>query len=98
MKFHSKESEEVKVNHRPIIVLGSHRAISGQMIIAAMPKARRTIKGADPRMISPMLTSQILLITKRLSPTGGVMLAISMFIVANIPNQMGSSPSFFTAG
>jgi hypothetical protein len=52
------------------------------------------MKGITPRMIwrKPM-SGAMPLMTKRLSPTGGVMRPISMLMVRTMPNQIGSKPA-----
>ena len=79
---------------------GSHNASPGHKItiIRAMPC--KATKGIIERYISPMSISggTTAFIMNKLNPKGGVMYAISIFMVNSTPNHTGSKFNALTSG
>jgi hypothetical protein len=60
--------------------------------------SRKTKNDAPLNTVVSERSGLIPLITKRFTPTGGVMFASSLIFTINTPNQTGSYPKFLIAG
>ena len=77
---------------------GTKRAMSGKNQMSTTVSSMQATNGQTPAATSPMSLRATAWMTKRLSPTGGVISAHSIISTKTMPNQIGSMPSTASDG
>src|SRR5665648_38888 len=98
LNHYLKNKFHLCLNNYFINVLGRKSDISGKKIKAANMASMIKIKGSTPLITSPKGSLAIELTTNRFKPTGGVIIASSIFTVMTMAKWIGSIPKFLMMG